>query len=306
VTLASAGAPSKVIHRDPANGKPTVHPPDTVLSAAREAAPSALITLTETRRFQMISKTLTVALLIPLLFTTTGITHAGENRYGMRTTPSHAATMVVLTDWSDDESYVLTISRVRRVIVSETGATSVAYDMGTFHALDGPENVMVESDIADVAVTADGVQWMEFPANVDAEPPLEIPSSAERRPASVCYDIKAAGPIKTKEVETTDAFGTQRVEIGRPESLCVPASVALQGDRYFYYPAYGVAFPPPPPGPARLCFKVRAERPVLRPSDVAVATFFGSAVTALEPVREHCVEATITRGEEEEEEEGHW
>src|SRR5262249_48395565 len=169
----------------------------------------------------MISRTLTVVLLIPLLFTT--IAHATENRYAMRTTPSHGATMVVLTDSSDSESYVLTISHANRVIASEKGAMAVAYDMGEFHALDGPDDVLVESDIQDVVVTADGVQWMEFPANVDSEPPLEIPSSADRRAASVCYDIdvRAVGPIKMKELETTDEFGTQRVEIGRPESLCV-------------------------------------------------------------------------------------
>ena len=95
-------------------------------------------------------------------------------------------------------------------------------------------------------------------------------------------------------VATTDAFGTQRLVIGRPESLCVPGSVGLPGDPYFYYPAYGEDFPPAPPAPVRLCFKVRPEKPALRPPVAAVATFLGSAVAALQPVREHCVEATIT------------
>jgi hypothetical protein len=248
----------------------------------------------------MISMTLTVALLMPVLFRTTEIAHAAENRYGMRDAPPHYATMVALTAYSDDESYVLTMRRIRRVVVSKTGATTVAYDMGAFHTLDGPENVLVESDIADVVVTAEGVRWMEFPAQVDTEPPLEIPSPGGRRPVSVCYRIRAVGSVVAKVVETTDVFGTQRLAIGRPESLCVPGSVALPGDPYFYYPAYGVPFPPAPSGPARLCFNVRPEKPVLRPPAAAVATFFGSAVAALEPVREHCVEATIRPGTEEE------
>jgi hypothetical protein len=244
----------------------------------------------------MISVALTMALIMPVLLATTGIAHAAENRYGMAAAPPYNATMVVLTEYSDDESYVVTVGRMGRVVASETGATTVAYDMGAFHALDGPENVLVESDIADVVVTARGVQWMEFPANLDTEPPLAIPSPAERSPVAVCYGIRAVGSVAAKVVETTDTFGTQRLVIGRPESLCVPASVALPGDPYFYYPAYGVDFPPPPPGPTRLCFKVRPEKPALRPPVAAVATFFGSAVTALEPVREHCVEATIKPG----------
>jgi len=247
----------------------------------------------------MIALILTVAPLIPVLLTTTGITHAAENRYGMTAAPPHNATMVALTAYSDDESYVLTVARMGRVVASETGATTVAYDMGAFHSLDGPENVLVESAIADVVVTTRGVQWMEFPANVDTEPSLEIPSPAERSPVAVCYRIRAVGSVVTKVVETTDAFGTQRLVIGRPESLCVPGSVALPGDPYFYYPAYGVDFPPAPSGPARLCFKVRPEKPALRPSVAAVATFFGSAVVALEPVKEHCVEATIPGGTQE-------
>jgi len=245
----------------------------------------------------MIRMTLPVAL---IMLATTGITHAAENRYGMSATPPHNATMTVLTDWSDDESYVMTMTRMDRLVVSENGATSVAYDMGEFHQLDGPENVLVESELADVVVTAQGVRWMEFPAYVDTEPPLESPARVNRRPAAVCYRIRAAGSVVTKVVETKDAFGTQRLRIGRPQELCVPASVGLPGDPYFYYPAYGVAFPPPPPGPARLCFTARSERPVLRPPTAAIATFFGSDVAALQPVREHCVEATI-KGEPEEE-----
>src|SRR5262249_58407993 len=127
------------------------------------------------------------------------------------------------------------------------------------------------------------VGWMEFPAHVDAEAPLAIPSPAARNPVSVCYGIRAVGSVTMKMVETTDAFGTQRLVIGRPESLCVPGSVALPGDPYFYYPAYGVDFPPAPPGPARLCFKVRPMRPALRPPVAAVATFFGSAMARLRP-----------------------
>ena len=247
----------------------------------------------------MISVALTMALMMPVLLTTTGIAHAAENRYGMAAAPPFNATMVVLTEYSDDESYVITVGRMGRLVVSETGVTTVAYDMGTFHALDGPENTLVESAIADVVVTARNVRWMEFPAHVDTEPPLAIPSPAERSPVGVCYRIRGVGSIVEKVVETTDAFGTQRLVIGRPESLCVPGSVALPGDPYFYYPAYGVAFPPAPPGPARLCFKVRPEKPSLRPPVAAVATFLGSAVGALERVREHCVEATITPGAEE-------
>jgi hypothetical protein len=248
----------------------------------------------------MISVILTVALVMPVLLTTTEIAHAVENRYGMTAAPPHNVTMVALTAYSDAESYVLNVTRMRRVVVSETGATTVAYDMGAFHALDGPENVLVESAIADVVVTTRGVSWMEFPAHVDTVPPLAIPSPAERSPVAICYRIRAVGSVVTKLVETTDAFGTQRLLIGRPESLCVPASVALPGDPYFYYPAYGVDFPPAPPWPARLCFNVRPEKPALRPPVAAVATFFGSAVAALEPVKEHCVEATITPGTEEE------
>jgi hypothetical protein len=244
----------------------------------------------------MSSGTLIVAFIMSVLLTTTESAHAAENRYGMATAPPENATMVVLTAYSEDESYVVTVTRMGRVVVSETGATTVAYDMGAFHALDGPEKVLVESDIAHVVVTARGVQWMEFPANLDTEPPLAIPSPAGRSPVAVCYAIRAVGSVAAKVVETTDAFGTQRLVIGSPESLCVPASVALPGDPYFYYPAYGVDFPPAPPGPTRLCFKVRPEKPALRPPVAAVATFFGSAVTALEPVREHCVEATITPG----------
>jgi hypothetical protein len=250
----------------------------------------------------MISVTLTVALIMPVLLTTTEIAYAAENRYGITAAPPHNATMVVLTAYSDAESYVLTVTRIGRVIASETGAATVAYDMGAFHALDGPENVLVESAIADVVVTTRGVRWMEFPAHIDTEPPLAIPAPAERSPVAVCYRIRAVGSVVAKVVETTDAFGSQRLVIGRPESLCVPGSVALPGDPYFYYPAYGVAFPPAPPGPARLCFKVRREKPALRPPVAAVATFLGSAVAALEPVREHCVEATITPGTQEE----HW
>jgi len=237
---------------------------------------------------------------MPVLLTTTGIAHAAENRYGMAAAPPHNVTMVALTAYSDAESYVLTVTRMGRVVVSETGATTVAYDMGSFHALDGPENMPVQSAIADVVVTTRGVRWMEFPAHVDTEPPLAIPSPAERSPVAICYQIRAMGSVVSKVVETTDAFGTQRLVIGRPESLCVPASVALPGDPYFYYPAYGVAFPPAPPGPARLCFKVRPEKPPLRPPVAAVATFFGSAVATLEPAKEHCVEATITPGTQEE------
>ena len=242
----------------------------------------------------MISVALTMALIVPVLLTTTEIAHAAENRYGMATTPPDNATMMALTAYSDDESYVLTVTRMGRVVVSESGATTVAYDMGPFHALDGPENVSVHSDIADVVVTARGVLWMEFPANVDTAPPLAIPSPAGRSPAAVCYAIRAVGSVRMKVVETTDAFGTQRLAIGRPESLCVPASVALPGDPYFYYPAYGVDFPPPPPGPTRLCFNVRPQKPALRPPAAAVATVLGGTVAALQPVREHCVEATIT------------
>ena len=244
----------------------------------------------------MISRMSTLALIIPVLLTTTHIAHAAENRYGMATTPPDNATMMALTAYSDDESYVLTVTRMGRVVVSESGATTVAYDMGPFHALDGPENVLVESAIADVVVTARGVQWMEFPANVDTEPPLTIPSPAARNPVAVCYAIRAVGSVRTKVVETTDAFGTQRLLIGRPESLCVPSSVALPGDPYFYYPAYGVDFPPPPPGPTRLCFNVRPQKPALRPPAAAVATYFGGTVAALQPVREHCVEATTEPG----------
>ena len=248
----------------------------------------------------MNSVTLIVALIMSVLLTTTERAHATENRYGMATTPPDSATMIALTAYSDDESYVVTTTRMGRVVVSETGATTVAYDMGAFHALDGPENALVESEIADVVVTARGVRWMEFPAHVDTEPPLAIPSPAQRSPAAVCYGVRAVGSVKAKVVETTDAFGTQRLVIGRPESLCVPGSVGLPGDPYFYYPAYGVDFPPAPPGPARLCFKVRPVRPALRPPVAAVATFFGSAMARLEPVREHCVEAKITPGTEEE------
>jgi hypothetical protein len=244
--------------------------------------------------------TLIVALITPLLLTTAEIAHAAENRYAMAAAPPYNATMVVLTAYSDDESYVVTVTRMGRVVASETGATTVAYDMGAFHALDGPENVLVESEIANVVVTTRGVQWMEFPAHVDTEPPLAIPSPAERSPVAVCYGVRAVGSVAAKVVETTDAFGTQRLVIGRPESLCVPGSVALPGDPYFYYPAYGVDFPPAPPGPTRLCFKVRPVKPVLRPPVAAVATFLGSAVAALQPVREHCVEATITAGTQEE------
>src|SRR5262249_5147765 len=123
----------------------------------------------------MISRILTRALIIPVLLTPTSFTDAAENRYGMATAPPDNATLTALTEYSDDESYVLTVTRMGRVVVSESGATAVAYDMGPFHALDGPENVLVHSDIADVVVTARGVQWMEFPANVDTEPPLTIP-----------------------------------------------------------------------------------------------------------------------------------
>jgi hypothetical protein len=245
----------------------------------------------------MISVALTMALMMPVLLTTTEIAHAAENRYGMAAAPPHTATMVALTAYgSDDEPSVLTATRMGRVVLSETGAMTVAYDMGAFHALDGPENVRIQSAIADVVVTTRGVRWMEFPANVDTEPPLAIPSPAARSPVAVCYGIRAVGAVVTKVVETTDAFGTQRLVIGRPESLCVPGSVALPGDPYFYYPAYGVDFPPAPPGPTRLCFKVRSEGRALHPPVAAVATFFGSAVAALQPVREHCVEATITPG----------
>ncbi len=262
----------------------------------------------------MIPKTLTVALIIPVLLTTTEIAHAAENRYGMRNAPPQYApphyyggsspyiVMTVLTAYSG-KSYPVTASRIGRVITSGTGAMAVAYDRGSYHIIDGPENVLVESDIADLVVTTRGLQWMEFPANVDTDVPFAIPPPAARRPVSVCYRIRrAAGEIVTKVVETTDAFGTQRLAIGRPESLCVPGIVGLLGDPYFYYPAYGVPFPPVPPSPTRLCFKVRPERPALRPPPVAVATFFGDAVAMPEPVREHCVEATITPGTQEE----HW
>jgi hypothetical protein len=248
----------------------------------------------------MISVTLAVALIIPVLLTTTERAHAAENRYGMRAAPPHNTTMVVLTAYSDAESYVVTVTRIGRVVASETGAMTVAYDMGDFHELDGPENALVESAIADVVVTARGVGWIELPAHVDMEPPLEIPSTPGRRPAAVCYRIRAAGSVVTKVVETTDAFGTQRLLIGRPESLCVPGTVALPGDPYFYYPAYGRPFPPAPAGPARLCFKARPEKPALRLPVAAVATYLGSAMAALHSVREHCVEATITPGAEEE------
>ena len=123
----------------------------------------------------MSSVTLIIALIMSVLLTTTGSAHAAENRYGMATAPPDNATMVALTAYSDDESYVVTITRMGRVVVSETGTTRVAYDMGAFHALDGPENVLVESDIADLVVTARGVLWMEFPAHVDTAPPLAMP-----------------------------------------------------------------------------------------------------------------------------------
>ena len=243
----------------------------------------------------MISRMLTLVLIIPVLLTTTSVAHAAENRYGMAAAPPHTATMVALTAYgSDDEPSVLTATRMGRVVLSESGAMTVAYDMGAFHALDGPEKVLVGTAIANVVVTTQGVRWMEFPANVDTEPPLAIPSPAERSPVAVCYGIRAVGSVAAQVVATTDAFGTQRLVIGRPESLCVPGSVGLPGDPYFYYPAYGEDFPPAPPAPVRLCFKVRPEKPALRPPVAAVATFLGSAVAALQPVREHCVEATIT------------
>jgi hypothetical protein len=242
----------------------------------------------------MVFVSLIVALIMPVLFTTTEIAHAAENRYGMTAAPPNNATMVALTAYSGDESYVLTVTRIRRVVASETGTTAVAYDMGAFHSLDGPENVLVESPLADVVVSTRGVRWVEFPAHLDTEPPLAIPSPAERSPVAVCYRIRAAGAVAAQVVETTDAFGTQRLVIGRPETLCVPSSVAFPGDPYFYYPAYGRDFPPAPLWPVRLCFKVRPEKPALRPPVAAVATYFGSAVAALEPIKEHCVEATIT------------
>jgi hypothetical protein len=102
---------------------------------------------------------------MPVLLTTTEIAHAAENRYGMTAAPPNNATIAAVTVYGDDDSYVLSVSRIRRVVVSDTGATTVAYDMGAFHSLDGPENVLVESDIADVVVTARGVRWMEFPAH---------------------------------------------------------------------------------------------------------------------------------------------
>jgi hypothetical protein len=237
-------------------------------------------------------------LIIPALPASTSTARAAENRYGMASAPPNNATLEALTAYSDDESYVLTVTRMGRVVVSETGVTTVAYDMGPFHALDGPENASVHSDIADVVVTARGVLWMEFPANVDTDPPLTIPSPAGRSPVAVCYGIRALGSVRGKVVETTDAFGTQRLAIGRPESLCVPASVALPGDPYYY--SYGVGFPPAPAGPTRLCFKVRPQKPALRPPGAAVATLFGGTVTVLQPVREHCVDATITPGTVEE------
>jgi hypothetical protein len=40
-----------VVHRDPATGTLGIPPPDTAPFAAREAAPSALVALPETRRF---------------------------------------------------------------------------------------------------------------------------------------------------------------------------------------------------------------------------------------------------------------
>src|SRR5262249_16833506 len=69
----------------------------------------------------MISVALTMALIMPVLLTTTGIAHAAENRYGMATAPPYNATMVVLTEYSDDESYVITVARMGRLVVSESG-----------------------------------------------------------------------------------------------------------------------------------------------------------------------------------------
>jgi len=86
----------------------------------------------------MISVALIVALIMPVLLTTTEIAHAAENRYGMTAAPPNNATMAALTAYSDDESYVLTVTRIRRVVAAETGAMTVAYDMGAFHSLDGP------------------------------------------------------------------------------------------------------------------------------------------------------------------------
>ena len=147
----------------------------------------------------MISVALTMALMMPVLLTTTEIAHAAENRYGMAAAPPHTVTMVALTAYSsDDEPAVLTATRMGRVVASETGTMTVAYDMGAFHALDGPEKVLVGTAIANVVVTTQGVRWMEFPANVDTEPPLAIPSPAERSPVAVCYGIRRWDPSRRR------------------------------------------------------------------------------------------------------------
>src|SRR5262249_60151860 len=88
------------------------------------------------------------------------------------------------------EPYPVNITHIGRVVASQSGGTTVADGLGAFHKLDGLENVLVESAIADVVVTTRGVRWMEFPAQIDTEPPLVIPSPAARSPVSVCYQIR--------------------------------------------------------------------------------------------------------------------
>lgn len=225
------------------------------------------------------------------------LAHAQDsfNRYRLKSPPDFTV-ILVQTAYSTQPRGVF-LERIRRLVVPTAPGSlatpmAVAYETSDLRNLSGLRNALVQSAIADVVVTTQGVAWMEFPANVNLEPPLDLPPPPGRTPMLACYAIRVSGPNVTKTtMVTTDQLGTQSIMIGQPESLCVPASIYVVGD----VPVPGIppVLPPAPPGPARLCFGVKPEKPGVEPGVAAIASAFTDTVSALEPVREHCVDATI-------------
>ncbi len=227
-----------------------------------------------------------------------GLAHAEDsfNRYSLKT-PRDFTVMLVQTAYTTQPRGVF-LERIRRLVVPTAPGSlatpmAVAYETSDLRNLRGPRNALVRSAIADVVVTTRGVAWMEFPANVNLVPPLDIPPPPGRTPAIACYAIRVSGRNVAKTtMVTSDQHGTQELVIEQPESLCVPASIYVVGD----VPVPGIppVLPPAPPGPARLCFAVKPKKPAVQPPVVAIASPFTDTVNLLEPVREHCIEATIT------------
>lgn len=179
----------------------------------------------------------------------------------------------------------VTLDYARRLVVPVSpapldGPHRVAYEAEDSPRIDGPTNVLVDTDLTDFVVSGTkGLAWIEVPAVKDAEPPLVIPPPPGNQPAYACYRVKVSGPNLAKSTQhTEDQFGDQMFLVQQPESLCVPAT--FDGTIPAATPVYA-------------CFTVKPLKPVLDPPMVAVSTAFQGFLFDVNPVDEYCVEATL-------------